>query len=151
MLESAAITPGRKGLLESAPTAQPLTRRKLRILVVDDNRDSATSLAALFGALDYETRTAFDGLEAVQIATDFRPAVVLLDIGMPRLNGYDTCRRMRQQPWGRNIVIVALTGWGRDEDQKRSRAAGFDFHLVKPVDPSTLSLLLTSWRSTATT
>ena len=122
-----------------------------RILVVDDNRDSAISLATLFGALNYETRTAFDGLEAIKAAADFRPAIVLLDIGMPRLNGYDTCRRMRLQAWGRNMVIVALTGWGREEDQKRSKAAGFDFHLVKPVDPSTLSRLLTAWQSSVTT
>jgi signal transduction histidine kinase/CheY-like chemotaxis protein len=140
------VQPARRARKELVPAS---ARR--RILVVDDNRDAAISMATLFGALNYETRTAFDGLEAIQTAMDFRPAIVLLDIGMPRLNGYETCRRMREQPWGRNMVIVALTGWGRDEDQQRSKAAGFDFHLVKPVDPSRLSRLLTSWHSSAPT
>jgi signal transduction histidine kinase/PAS domain-containing protein/ActR/RegA family two-component response regulator len=144
MAPAAQVHPARRARKELVPAS---ARR--RILVVDDNRDAAISMATLFGALSYETRTAFDGLEAIQIATDFRPAIVLLDIGMPRLNGYETCRRMRQQPWGRNMVMVALTGWGRDEDQQRSKAAGFDFHLVKPVDPTKLSHLLTSWQSSA--
>jgi PAS domain S-box-containing protein len=119
-------------------------RAQRRILIVDDNRDAATSLATLLNALHYETRVAFDGVEAVEAAAEFRPAIVLLDIGMPRLNGYDACRRMRAQPWGRNMTIGALTGWGRDEDKQRSRSAGFDFLLVKPVDPGKLSDLLTS-------
>ena len=123
------------------PAVAPARRR---VLVVDDNRDAATSLAVVLDALNYETRTAFDGADAIRAAADFRPAVVLLDIGMPRLNGYEVCRRMRQKPWGRNIHIGALTGWGRDLDQERSKPAGFDFYLVKPVDPHALSRLLTS-------
>jgi CheY-like chemotaxis protein len=123
-------------------TAAAASRR--RVLIIDDNRDAALSLAAMLDAMNYETKVAFDGVEAVEAAADFRPAIVLLDIGMPRLNGYDTCRRMRKQPWGRSIVIGALTGWGRDKDQRRSRAAGFDFHLVKPVEPGALSRLLNS-------
>ncbi len=83
-----------------------------RILIVDDNVDAATSLAMLMQLASNETHTVFDGLEAVQAAADFRPDVVLLDIGMPRMNGYETARRIREQPWGRNMTLVALTGWG---------------------------------------
>jgi CheY-like chemotaxis protein len=75
-----------------------------------------------------------DGFAALQRAAEFRPHVLVLDIGMPGLNGYDTCRRVRAEPWGRNAVIIAVTGWGSDEDRRRSREAGFDAHLVKPVD-----------------
>ena len=139
--------------IAQAVVAQPArrTRKELvaaterrRVLVVDDNRDAASSLAMVLDSLKYETRTAFDGVDAIEAASEFRPSIVLLDIGMPRLNGYDACRRIRKKPWGRNMVIVALTGWGRAPDQERSKAAGFDFHLVKPVDPALLSRLLTS-------
>ena len=92
--------------------------------------------------LGNETRTAHDGIEALSAAAGFRPEVILLDIGMPRLNGYDTARRMRQEPWGRHALLVALTGWGQEEDRRRSREAGFDHHLVKPVDPAALEQLL---------
>ena len=110
--------------------------------MVDDNRDAAVSLATLLGVMGNETRTAHDGLEALAVGAAFRPDVVLLDIGMPRLNGYDTARRIRQGPWGRSAVLVALTGWGQDEDRRRSLEAGFDHHLVKPVDLSALQELL---------
>ena len=89
-----------------------------------------------------ETHTAYDGLEAVEAAAAFRPDVVLLDIGLPKLNGYEAARRIREQPWGKGIVLVALTGWGQDEDRQRSREAGFNGHLVKPVDHSALMKLL---------
>ena len=91
-----------------------------------------------------ETRTAHDGLEAVEAAATFRPDVVLLDIGLPKLNGYDVCRRIREQPWGKNMVLVALTGWGQDEDRRQSKDAGFDHHMVKPVDFAALMKLLAS-------
>jgi two-component system CheB/CheR fusion protein len=113
-----------------------------KILVVDDNRDSATSLALMLQLMGSETRTAHDGLEGLEVAAVFRPDVVLLDLGMPRLNGYDTARRMREQPWGRTAVLVALTGWGQESDRARSREAGFDHHLVKPVEPALLERLL---------
>jgi len=86
--------------------------------------------------------TAFDGLEALEAAVQFRPEAVLMDIGMPKLHGYDTARRFRQEAWGKEIVLVALTGWGRDEDRRRSEDAGFDGHLVKPVQISALRQLL---------
>jgi CheY-like chemotaxis protein/two-component sensor histidine kinase len=115
-----------------------------RILVVDDNRDSAESLARLLQVCGNETLTAFDGLEALEVGSEFRPNVVLLDLGMPNLNGYDTARRIRQQPWGQNAVLIALTGWGKDEDRRRSGEAGFDSHVVKPVVVEQLDALLAS-------
>ncbi|HKH47267.1 MAG TPA: response regulator [Thermoanaerobaculia bacterium] len=113
-----------------------------RILVADDNADSASSMALLLEILGNEVRTAFDGLEAVEVAAAFRPDVILLDIGMPRLDGYDACRRIREQPWGRDVVLIALTGWSQEEDVRQSRDAGFDHHLVKPVEPATLEKVL---------
>jgi CheY-like chemotaxis protein len=89
-----------------------------------------------------ETYTAHDGLEAVEAAEKHRPDVVLLDIGMPKLNGYDACRRLRELPWGKNMVLVALTGWGQEEDRRKSIDAGFDGHLVKPVDYTALMQLM---------
>jgi signal transduction histidine kinase/PAS domain-containing protein/ActR/RegA family two-component response regulator len=113
-----------------------------RILVVDDNRDSATSLAMLLKLTGNETHTAYDGEEAVEAAATFRPDVVLLDIGLPKLNGYEAGRRIREQRWSKGIVLVAVTGWGQEEDRQRSRDAGFDGHLVKPVDLAALETLL---------
>jgi PAS domain S-box-containing protein len=113
-----------------------------RILVVDDNRDSASSLAMLLKITGNEIHTAYDGLEALQAAERFLPEVILLDVGLPKLNGHDVCRRIRQQPWGKNMVVVALTGWGQDEDRRKSREAGFDCHMVKPVDYDDLMKVL---------
>jgi signal transduction histidine kinase/CheY-like chemotaxis protein len=115
---------------------------KLRILVVDDNEDSAISLGLMLEIMGHATCTAHDGLQAVKVAESFRPDVVLLDIGLPRLNGYDACRRIREQPWGESLVLIALTGWGQAEDKRRSKEAGFNFHMVKPVDPTALEKLL---------
>ena len=94
-----------------------------------------------------ETNTAHDGLEALEVAETFRPDVILLDLGMPRLNGYDAARRIRQEPWGRHTVLVALTGWGQEKDRRRSQQAGFDLHPVKPVDPAALERLLAKQRT----
>ena len=113
-----------------------------RILVVDDNRDAAISLAMMLKVMGYELQTAHDGFEALDLAATFRPDLVLLDIGMPKLNGYDTARRIREQAWGKNMVLVALTGWGQDEDKRKSQEAGFDDHLVKPIDFAALDKLL---------
>jgi PAS domain S-box-containing protein len=113
-----------------------------RILIVDDNRDAAASLAMLLKITGNETHTANDGLEAVEAVATFRPEIVLLDIGLPKLNGYEACRRIREQPWGKNIVIVALTGWGQEEDREKSKNAGFDGHMVKPIDFAALRKLL---------
>jgi CheY-like chemotaxis protein len=89
-----------------------------------------------------EIRIAYDGLEATEVAETFKPELVLLDIGLPKLNGYEVARRVRQHPWGRNIIIVALTGWGQDEDRRRSHEAGFNFHIVKPVELAALEKVL---------
>ncbi len=117
-----------------------------RILVADDNDDSAAAMAMMLKLLGNEVRTANDGLEAIEIAEAFRPELILLDIGMPGKNGYDVCRHLREQSWGSQVVIAALTGWGQDEDKRRSQEAGFDHHLVKPVDPNDLEKLLKDLR-----
>ncbi len=114
-----------------------------RILVVDDNRDSAKTLAMLLGITGHETAVAHDGLAAVEAAGSFRPEVILLDIGLPKLNGYEVCRAIRKEDWGTPIVIVALTGWGQDDDRRKSTEAGFNGHLVKPVEHDALVKLLT--------
>ena len=126
--------------------AKPARRR---ILVVDDNRDGATSLATMLRIMGNDTQAAHDGLEAVAVAEAFKPDVILMDIGMPRLNGYEACRRIREQPWGRNVVIVAQTGWGQEDDKRKSQEAGFDFHMVKPVDPAALEKLLSELQAGA--
>ncbi len=123
-------------------SASPPPSHSRRFLVVDDNRDSVSSLQALLELNGNQIRIAHDGLEALSVAEAFRPDVVLLDIGLPNLNGYDTCKRMREQDWGKTPVIVAVTGWGQPDDRRRSSAAGFDHHLVKPVEYSTLMNLL---------
>jgi CheY-like chemotaxis protein len=109
-----------------------------RILVVDDNRDGAESMADMLRLLGHEAATAHDGLEAVERAEAFHPDLILMDVGMPRLNGLDATRRIREQPWGRDLAIIALTGWGQENDRERSREAGCDGHLVKPVGLSEL-------------
>jgi len=122
--------------------ASPATQTLLRIAIVDDNQDGANTLAAMLRRLGHDVRTAYDGLQGVMLADTFRPDVMLLDIGLPKLNGYEACRRIREQPWGQDIVLIAVTGWGQEEDRRRSQAAGFDHHLVKPLEPAGLLKLL---------
>jgi len=122
-------------VVEEEPAA---TKSSLRILVVDDNRDGADSLSELLKMMGNDTRTSYDGQQGVALAEDYRPDVILLDIGLPTLNGYEVCHLIRQQPWGRDILLIAVTGWGQDEDRRRSREAGFDHHIVKPVHPQAL-------------
>jgi PAS domain S-box-containing protein len=109
-----------------------------RILVVDDNHDSAESLAAVLNLTGHEASTAHDGPAAVAAADTLRPEVILLDIGLPKMSGYEVCRRIRVHQWGKEMMIFALTGWGQDEDRRKTKEAGFDGHLVKPVDHETL-------------
>jgi PAS domain S-box-containing protein len=118
------------------------TRR--RVLIVDDNADALASLSMVVRALGSEAFDAHDGLEAVESARNLRPDVILMDIGMPRLNGYDAARRIREQPWGHDVLMVATTGWGKEEDRQRSKEAGFDFHFVKPIDVTAVQELLSS-------
>jgi CheY-like chemotaxis protein len=94
-----------------------------------------------------EAKTAHDGLAALDVAAAFRPDLILLDIGMPRLNGHETARRIRAQPWGEGVVLVALTGWGQEEDRRKSQEAGFDSHMTKPIEPAALEKLLASLRA----
>jgi PAS domain S-box-containing protein len=113
-----------------------------RILVVDDNRDSVDSLATVLQLQGHDIQTARDGVEAVQAAAAFRPNLVLLDIGLPKMNGYEAAQRIRQHDWGKTMVLIAMTGWGQDEDKRRALQAGFDHHMTKPVDPVALEKLM---------
>ena len=136
---------------EASPVeAQPPTVTR-RVLVVDDHRDAADSLALLLRALGCEVEVARDGLEAVEAAGRYRPDLLLLDIGMPRLDGYAACRRIREHPWGKNMTVIALTGWGQEDDRRKTQEAGFDGHLVKPVEPEVLLDVLNSWNPTLRT
>ena len=129
---------------------RPITTRiraavpSAHILVADDNQDSASSMAMLFELMGHEVRIARDGHQAVEVARTFRPELVLLDIGMPRLSGLEACRRIRAEPWSKSAVLVALTGRGQADDRLRSFEAGFDHHLVKPVDMAVLEAMLGS-------
>jgi CheY-like chemotaxis protein len=110
----------------------------MKILVVDDNVDSAEALALLLSMGGHETHVAHDGPAAVDAAASLRPDVMLLDLGLPRMDGLEVCRRIRQEPWGQRMAMVALTGLGQDRDREASESAGFDRHLVKPIDYDTL-------------
>ena len=133
-------------VVEATPAEAPASGNRRKVLVVDDNRDSAMSLALLLELDGHEVRRAYDGLEALEIADDFRPEVTLLDIGMPRLDGYGAARELRQRDWAKDTLLVALTGWGQQEDKRMAREAGFDHHMVKPVDPDALRRLLVGSR-----
>jgi PAS domain S-box-containing protein len=117
---------------------------KLRVLVADDSRDTTESLALMLTMKGHEVRTAFDGEEAFRAAESFQPDVALLDVGMPKASGHVVARRIRDTPWGSHVVLVAQTGWGHEEDRRKTREAGFDHHLVKPVSPEALANLLAS-------
>jgi PAS domain S-box-containing protein len=135
-------------LVEPTPVSKSVERAEgkstvpRRILVVDDYPNAAESLARWLRRVGNEVRTALDGIEGIQIAEQFRPDIVLLDIGMPKLGGYETAERIREQPWGERMVLVALTGWAQEEDQQRTRKSGFDAQLVKPIDRTELAALL---------
>jgi CheY-like chemotaxis protein len=113
-----------------------------RILLVDDNVDAATMLAMMLRLLGHEVATAKSGAEGLELGARFHPDVAILDLGMPGMDGYEVCRRLRSEPWGASIRVIALTGWGADEDLRRTHDAGFNVHLVKPVDRETLSTAL---------
>jgi CheY-like chemotaxis protein len=123
--------------------------RPHRILVADDNRDAADSLATMLRLGGHEVGVAYDGREAVALAETFRPEIALLDIGMPRMNGYETALALRHLPNAAAVRLFALTGWGQPDDKRRSRAAGFDHHFVKPLDPAEFERVLVE-RSEAT-
>ncbi len=116
----------------------------IRVLIADDNEDAVRSLAMMLRAMGHEVHTAQDGAEVLEAAAEIVPTLILMDIGMPRMNGYDAARRIREQPWGRTITLVALTGWGLEEDKRLAAEAGFDRHIVKPVESSVLRSILAS-------
>jgi CheY-like chemotaxis protein len=128
-------------------TEQPTTRSR-RVLVVDDNRDAADSLAILLRFSGVEAHVAHDGSAALEAMRVFHPEIVILDLGMPGMDGYDVARRIRQHRKYKDVVLIALTGWGQPEDRKRSNEAGFDHHLVKPVEVDALQALLASLDAT---
>jgi len=129
---SDSTSPGRPALVP--------TRR--RVLIADDNADAAQTLALLLRTLGQDVTIVHDGLAALERAAWLRPDVILLDIGMPGMNGYDVARRLRAEPWGRRPLVVAMTGWGQEDDRRRSKDAGFDQHMVKPVTLEVLCRLL---------
>jgi CheY-like chemotaxis protein len=130
------------GIVVEAPRPAPAPATPApgiaRVLVVDDNRDAALSLEMLFGLHGIDVHIAHDGPTAIRKAAAGGYDAILLDIGMPAMNGYDVCREMRRQPWGAAVPILAMTGWGQEEDRRKSKEAGFDDHLVKPVDHASL-------------
>jgi PAS domain S-box-containing protein len=127
---------------DRAPRGEAAPRTSRRILVVDDNVDAAQSLAQFLAMVGHEVCTAYGGPAALEVARASRPEAVLLDIGMPGMDGYELARRLRQEPGLERVLLVALTGYGQEEDRRRSRQAAIDYHLVKPVDPETLEALL---------
>jgi CheY-like chemotaxis protein len=138
------------GEVRHTPGAERLDRdpaalsTALRILIVDDNRDSAESLGLLLRLTGNDIRTAHDGVEACEAASRFCPDVAVLDIGLPRMNGYEVARRIRRESWGKSMVLIAVTGWGQESDKHSAHEAGFDRHMVKPVDPAAFLRLLAS-------
>lgn len=116
--------------------------RRHRVLVVDDNKDSAQLLGLVLKVLGNDVRLAHDGSEAVESAREFLPSVVLMDLGMPRMDGYEAARHIRRQPWGEKIFLIALTGWGQDDDKQRTQDAGFNYHLTKPAEPAEIQQIL---------
>ncbi len=122
-----------------------LSPRPVRVLIVDDDRDTTDSLAVLLRTWGFCPLVAYDGPTALAVATAERPDVVLLDIGLPGLDGYEVARRLRRQPWAAGVRLLALTGYGQEKDRQEADAAGFDRHLVKPFDPEELGELL-GWR-----
>jgi PAS domain S-box-containing protein len=126
------------------PTAAPISGAGLRILVVDDNRDSADSCSALLELSGHHLQTAYTAREALTLAANSPPHVILADIGLPDIDGYELAREVRSASWGRGVVLIAMTGWGQDADKRRAFDAGFDHHFTKPIDPAAVDLLLQS-------
>jgi len=135
--------------MADAPTGLPPARddgsercRSRRVLVADDNVDAADTIALLLSTVGCDVHTVYGGEDAVRAADRFRPEIALLDLGMPDLDGWEVCRRIRAQTWGAGIRIVALTGWGCDDDRLHTAIAGFDEHVVKPADPDAVIRLV---------
>jgi CheY-like chemotaxis protein len=135
-------SPAARPVPEVRPGPSPRSRQGRRILLADDNVEFADSLASLLASRGHEVRIAHDGAEALAAVEGFTPEFAFLDIGMPKVHGYELARRLRERPDTAECVLVAVTGWGQEDDRRRAREAGFDRHLVKPVDPSEIESLL---------
>ncbi len=137
----------------STPSTASMSDRSpgdlLKILIVDDNIDSAVSMAMLLRLVGNDTQTAHDGEAGFAAASSFRPDIVLLDIGLPKFDGYQVARMIRAEPWGAAMYLVAVTGWGQEEDRRNTALAGFNLHMVKPVELETLEKLLRDFRTRA--
>lgn len=131
----AAVSEQRDSVVDQSPAA------RARVLVADDNRDAAESLALHLELGGHEMRIAYDGEQALAAAAAFRPDIVFLDIGMPRLNGYEVAQRIRAEAWGKTMKLIAVTGWGQSEDKRRAFESGFDHHITKPINPQSLGPL----------
>jgi CheY-like chemotaxis protein len=134
-----------------ATTSRPITHELhasstngVRVLVVDDNFDSADSLSCVLQVMGYQTRIAHDGIEAIRAADDYRPGIILLDLGLPKMNGLEVAGVIRDSDWGKHTLLIALSGWGQEEDRRKTGEAGFDFHFVKPVDIAALTDIMTT-------
>ena len=130
--------------MAALPTSAARKPSGLRVLIADDNHDSADSIAMLLQLSGHDVRAVYSGHDALALAAEFRPDVALLDISMPGLNGYEVARQMPATPSGARVILIAVTGWGQEEDKRLAKEAGFDHHLAKPVDPDTLEALLVS-------
>jgi CheY-like chemotaxis protein len=122
----------------------PQSPSRRRVLIADDNKDAADSLAMLLELSGHEVRVTHTGRGALSLAQAFRPDTSLLDIGMPDMSGYEVAEALRREPWGASIRLIALTGWGQDDDRRRAKRAGFDHHLTKPIDPDALDALISA-------
>jgi CheY-like chemotaxis protein/two-component sensor histidine kinase len=141
-LPLSSLKPGEPSADRNGEKQQTPPPSRHRLLVVDGNKDAADSLAMLLRLQGHEVRVAHDGPAALELAAGYRPQMVFLDIGMPGMDGYEVARRLRSLPGLAGIKVAALTGWGQSEDRRRSKEAGFDYHFVKPVDPTTLQSLV---------
>jgi CheY-like chemotaxis protein len=145
-------TPGRSQQRKTAPPPLPPADRaqgstgrrlsQLRVLAVDDNEDAVVMLGKLLSHMGHDARSCTSGEEALQVGAEFEPDAVILDLGMPGMDGFETAARLKQEPWGKSVLLIALTGWGRDDDIRRTLAAGFDEHMVKPLEIDRLIDLL---------
>jgi CheY-like chemotaxis protein len=121
-----------------------MTETRQRVLLVDDNADSTEPLSLLLQAKGHDTRVAVEGIEAISVADDFRPHCVVLDLGLPGMDGYEVARQLRARPYGAELVLVALTGWAGKDIRVKAAEAGFDYHLVKPVNWEELEHIVTA-------
>jgi CheY-like chemotaxis protein len=131
-------------MVHHSPHGRPGFTIRRRVLVVDDNRDAADTLGILLEYLGADAHVVHSGEMALQCLSSFKPSAILLDLGMPGMDGIEVARRLRQEPEGREVVLIALTGWGQEDDRRRTKEAGFNHHLVKPIDLSVLQELLAS-------